>query len=236
MAGRTGGLIDLRLDSDGAQLFAGAGDAMLATLREWYAGAQKAPGTRITRLEALAPFLTGNGPVAQLVAKALGPRVRPVRAIAFNKSPGSNWSLGWHQDRTINVARRADVEGFGPWTVKQGSPHVEPPFALIAAMLTLRIHLDPVTPANAPLDIALGSHRQGYIPESRVAEVVAASPIVACLAQPGDIWAYATPILHASARSTGTDQRRVLQVDYSADNLPAPLEWALDISSEVAAD
>ena len=164
-----------------------------------------------------------------LASRLLGRSARPVRAIAFDKSPSTNWALGWHQDRTINVATRTEVAGYGPWTVKQGSPHVQPPFALVEAMLTVRIHLDPVTPDNAPLEIALGSHRQGYIAEGRVADVVAQSEVLACFAAPGDMWAYATPILHASRRSTAAGQRRVLQVDYCALDLPAPLAWALDL-------
>lgn len=229
MAGGTRGLSDLRLDCDGAQLFAEAGAAMLPALEEFYVSAPHAPGRRITRLGALAPFLTGAGPVAALAARLGGTAMRPVRAIAFDKSPDANWALGWHQDRTINLAARAEVEGYGPWTVKQGSPHVEPPFAVIAAMLTLRIHLDPVTPDNAPLEIALGSHRKGYIAEPDVVAVVGGSDLALCLAAPGDVWAYATPVLHASQRSRKPARRRVLQVDFSAAELPAPLEWALQI-------
>lgn len=200
---------------------------MLPALATWFAQAPRAPGTRLDRLGVFTPFLAPSGPLAALASRLIGRPARPVRAIAFDKSPDSNWALGWHQDRTVNVAARAEVEGFGPWTVKQGQIHVQPPFALIANMVTLRIHLDPVTPDNAPLEIALGSHRAGLIAEPRVPEVVAASEVCACLADPGDVWAYATPILHASSRSVGANRRRVLQVDYSADTLPAPLEWAL---------
>ena len=46
-----------------------------------------------------------------------------------------------------------------------------------------------------------------------------------CLAEPGDIWGYATPILHASARAEDTAHRRVLQVDYAVADLPGGLEW-----------
>jgi hypothetical protein len=205
---------------------------MLPTLGAWYAEAPNAPGTRLDRLGAFAPFLSPPGPVTALASRLIGRPARPVRAIAFDKSPEANWALGWHQDRTINVAARAEVEGYGPWTVKQGHLHVQPPFALIEGMVTLRIHLDRVTHDNGPLEIALGSHREGLIAEPRVAEVVGASEICACLAEPGDIWAYATPILHASRRSVSLGPRRVLQVDYSAETLPDPLEWALDIFGE----
>ena len=200
---------------------------MLSALERWYASAPPAPGTRITQLGPLGPFLTGSGPIASLVAQLGCIGMRPVRAIAFDKSPESNWALGWHQDRTINVASRAEVEDYGPWTMKQGSPHVQPPFFLIKEMLTVRIHLDPVMLDNAPLLIARGSHLRGYIAEGEVSSVVASSSLAECLAQPGDVWVYATPILHASQRSRSDMRRRVLQVDFSAAELPAPLEWAL---------
>ena len=95
----------------------------------------------------------------------LGEAARPVRAILFDKTPSTNWGLPWHQDRTIVVTRRVEVEGFGPWTVKRGLLHVAPPFDLLAGMVTLRIHLDPVPETNAPLLIAPGSHRLEQIPE-----------------------------------------------------------------------
>jgi hypothetical protein len=234
VAGGAGGLSNPQLASEGATLFPDAALSMLPALRRWYDKAPPAPGTRITQLGCLSPFLTEDGPIARLAKDLIGPHARPVRAIAFDKSPTANWSLGWHQDRTINVAPRAEVSGFGPWTVKQGSPHVQPPFALVAAMITFRIHLDPVTSDNAPLEVAVASHRQGYIPEGEVLRVVESSQKLVCLAQPGDVWAYATPILHASQKSTGSGPRRVLQIDYSAESLPPPLAWVLDISSAVS--
>lgn len=176
-------------------------------------------GIRLHGVPGLAELL------ASCAAQLPGPGYRPVRAILFDKSGANNWSLGWHQDRTIAVRQRADVPGFAPWSVKAGMIHVEPPFALIEAMRTLRIHLDPVDETNAPLLIAPGSHRLGRIPEAEVEATVARCGTYTCLANRGDIWLYATAILHASAASTAQTGRRVLQVDYSADALPPPLEW-----------
>jgi len=48
---------------------------------------------------------------------------------------------------------------------------------------------------------------------------------VACLAEKGDVWLYATPIVHASAAAAGSGRRRVLQVDFSASALPGGLDW-----------
>ena len=92
-------------------------------------------------------------------------------------------------------------------------------------MLTLRVHLDPVDADNAPLLVAPGSHRFGRVAEAEAAATVARCGTATCLAEAGDVWLYATPILHASAASTGGRRRRVLQLDFAAGPLPAGSEW-----------
>jgi hypothetical protein len=182
-------------------------------------------GARLYGVSALQPFLTLPGAIAMPAAAALGESVRPVRAILFDKTPTTNWSVAWHQDRTIAVAKRIEVEGFGPWTHKGGMLHVAPPFDVLARMVTLRVHLDPVPATNSPLLIAPGSHRAGRIPAADVLAVVQRCGIAACLADAGDIWLYATSILHASEAAQLPSHRRVLQVDFAADALPGGLEW-----------
>lgn len=182
-------------------------------------------GVRIAGLPSLGPWLAANGAVGRLAAAALGPAARPVRAVLFDKSPGNNWRLAWHQDRTVVVKRRRAVEGFGPWSVKAGLQHVAPPWSVLSRMLTLRLHLDPVGPDNAPLLIAPGSHRLGILPEAAIPAAVASCGALACLADPGDVWVYATPILHASEPAEAPTRRRVLQIDYAAAELPGGLEW-----------
>ena len=77
----------------------------------------------------------------------------------------------------------------------------------------------------APLLTAPGAHAMGRIAEPDVAAVVDHCSTVTCPARAGDIWAYATPILHASDAAHRPRRRRVLQVDFSADPLPGGLEW-----------
>ena len=183
------------------------------------------PGVRLFGRDRLEEMLSPPGPIGALAAETLGPRVKPVRAILFDKAPDNNWSLGWHQDRTIAVRRKIEVEGFGAWTRKAGILHVAPPWAILMKMLTVRIHLDRVDEDNAPLIVALGSHDLGRISEDRVEAMAQSLPQMACLANAGDIWVYATAILHASDAARLPRRRRVLQVDYAADDLPGGLEW-----------
>lgn len=213
----------MRLDLDGAQLFPAAfGPAGVAELADALSLPEDRPGARLGVTPGLASMLA---PADSIAAIVLGPAARPASAKLFDKSPARNWALGWHQDRTVPVRERREVPGFVQWTIKAGIAHCVPPFEILARTLTLRVHLDPVGPDNAPLLIAPGSHRLGPVAEPLVAAAVDRLGSQACLADAGDVWAYRTPILHASDRARLPARRRVLQLLYSADRLPGGLEW-----------
>lgn len=217
-----------RLDfvRDGAQLYAGVVAGIVSELRELFAGQpQHVAGIRLHGIPALRTLLASDGEIGAFAASIMGPQSHAVRAILFDKTAETNWSLGWHQDRTICVRQRIDIAGYGPWTVKGGMQHVAPPFDLLSRMVTLRVHLDDVPEDNAPLMIVPGSHKLGRIPETGIDEAVSQLGQQLCLAETGDIWAYATPIVHGSKAATRPARRRVLQVDFSGDNLPGGLEW-----------
>lgn len=65
-----------------------------------------------------------------------------VRVILFDKTPENNWLVTWHQDKTIALSGKAEIEDWGPWTVKDGTHHVQPPLDVLNNMVTFRIHLD----------------------------------------------------------------------------------------------
>ncbi len=219
--------IDLCFEEDGAQIFTEALDtaACLAIEQAIADLPGDVPGVRIGFAPALRAMLAVDGPIGSIAASALGPDARAVRAVLFDKTAARNWALGWHQDRTIVVEQRADVNGFGPWTVKAGLVQVEPPFALLERMVTIRVHLDPVDAKNAPLRIVPGSHRLGRLPEASIKHIVEERGERPCLANRGDVWLYATPIVHGSRAADPPRRRRVLQVDYAAVDLPEPLRW-----------
>jgi hypothetical protein len=217
----------IAFDADGARHVPAALDgAALQGLRTALCSLPAAQaGVRVHGIAALRPFLATTGPVGAVAASVLGEACRPVRALLFDKTPDANWSLGWHQDRTVCVAQRIEVDGFGPWTVKHGLLHVAPPFDVLRRMVTLRVHLDPVPAANGPLLIAPGSHLFGRIIQADVPRIVERCGVFECLAGAGDIWLYATPILHASGPAVEPGHRRVLQVDFAAGELPGGLRW-----------
>jgi hypothetical protein len=214
----------MQLLPDGAQLFHGvAGDEdLLSLICLFTRRAEAGAGARLSPSRQLRPLLRGANAVAESV---LGAAARAVGAKLFDKNPARNWALGWHQDRTIAVRERRDVPGFAQWTIKSGIAHCVPPFTLLERSLTLRVHLDRVGADNAPLLIAPGSHRLGAVAEPDIPAAVSRFGAHACLAEAGDIWAYATPVLHASERARAPTRRRVLQLLYSAETLPGGLEW-----------
>ena len=205
---------------DGALRIAGLFDAV--RLEQLRALPVAGPGARLH--DPALPDLIA--PATAAASELLGAEAWPVRAVLFDKTIDANWSVAWHQDRTIPVRERVEVEGFGPWSRKAGALHVAPPISVLERMATLRIHIDPVGPDNAPLKAALGSHRLGLVPARQAAATAAGMPQTICRAEPGDVWAYWTPILHASDRAAQPSRRRVLQVDYAAHDLAGGLVWA----------
>jgi hypothetical protein len=220
-------LTSLTLREHGAQWLPGAVVRDLDSLRMAVASLPKdQAGIRLRGVTALEPFIEPNGSIGIIAAAFLGSESRAVRAILFDKTEATNWSLAWHQDRTICVKRRIDVEGFEPWTIKDGLQHVAPPFDILSRMVTMRVHLDDVPETNAPLLIAPGSHTEGLVRIDAVPAVVQRCGVQTCIAAAGDVWIYATPILHASAAATAPAHRKVLQIDFAAEDLPGGLEWA----------
>ena len=94
-------------------------------------GAVDGPGRRgILGLPQIAR-LAFSKRLLDLVQPHLPAQPRPVRGIYFDKNPEANWLVAWHQDLTLAVRNQFDVPGFGPWSVKEGVPHVQPPVFLL---------------------------------------------------------------------------------------------------------
>lgn len=211
----------------GAELQAGAlRNGEMAQLHGLFdAHKPSGPGKRVFGDPILSVLLQPGSSIHGVASTKLGPEARAVRALLFDKRADANWALGWHQDRTIAVKERLHIDGYGPWSCKNGIHHVEPPIDILESMITLRVHLDPCGPANAPLKIIPGSHLLGRIPVADINEEVAGLGSYTCTAQQGDVWVYATTILHASDAATHPSSRRVLQLDYATRELPGGLQW-----------
>jgi ectoine hydroxylase-related dioxygenase (phytanoyl-CoA dioxygenase family) len=180
-------------------------------------------------LLALGPIrdLAAKAAVRRLVEPLIGARTIPVRALFFDKTPEANWPVLWHQDLTMAVAERHDLPGWGPWSVKAGIVHVEPPPALLAQMLTIRLHLDDCHTDNGPLRVIPGSHRLGRLTREAVASARRTGKEQALIAQAGAAILMRPLLLHASSPAANPRRRRVIHIEFAAcDLLPPQLRWA----------
>jgi hypothetical protein len=171
-------------------------------------------------------------PLRRLLDPILGSEWLPVRAILFDKIPSANWKVPWHQDLTIAVDRRLEIEGFGPWSAKAGVIHVQPPVAVLEKMIAVRIHLDKCDEANGPLRVIAGSHRYGRIPEKHIERYLAEEPVT-CLVPSGGVLLMRPLLLHASSSSQSPGHRRVIHIEYAACKLPSGLLWHSEIDPAV---
>jgi ectoine hydroxylase-related dioxygenase (phytanoyl-CoA dioxygenase family) len=165
------------------------------------------------------------GPVRSLVEPILGTRATVVRSLLFDKTPDANWKVPWHQDLTIAVKERREVAGFGPWSVKAGVPHVQPPLSVLERMLTLRLHLDDCGQDNGALRIVPGSHRFGFLPLDRAQRLRQEQGDVTCIVSRRDAVLMRPLILHASSPARLPSHRRVVHLEFAAEQLPEGLNW-----------
>jgi phytanoyl-CoA dioxygenase PhyH len=170
--------------------------------------------------------LCETAPIRSAVESILGPGAAPVRGLLLDKTPGTNWKVGWHQDLIIAVRERVEVPGFSGWSVKAGVTHAHPPAAVLEKMLTLRIHLDECGEANGPLKVLPGSHLHGKLTGEEIRRWRERVSPVLCVAPRGGILLMRPLLLHASSPAAAPAHRRVLHLEFASDPLPGGLEWA----------
>lgn len=133
-------------------------------------GPVEGAGTRGLMANPAVKQLARNPRILELLRPHLPGEPLPVRTIYFDKSPESNWVVAWHQDLTLALRKRVEIAGFGPWSVKEGVPHVQPPVELLEQMLTIRLHLDDCDEENGALRVVPGSHRMGRLAPRQIQE------------------------------------------------------------------
>jgi hypothetical protein len=170
--------------------------------------------------------LAVSGAPADRAREVLGGAARPVKITAFDKTAGANWKVPWHQDFTIAVRERRSAEGFGPWSVKDGIPHVQPPAEILARMLAVRVHLDETPADHGALRVVPGSHRLGRIAAGDIPEWRVRLGEVTCPVGEGGAMLMRPLLLHASSKSHTGGHRRVIHIEYAGCDLPCGLEWA----------
>ena len=162
--------------------------------------------------------------LSTIISQLFGNDYTVVKSIYFDKPGTSNWFVAYHQDLTISVNEKAEIAGFGPWSVKQNQYAVQPPLSILENNFTIRLHLDDTDENNGALRVIPGSHRKGiYRPETIDWNVESE---VFCNVLKGGIMIMRPLLLHASSRTNNEHQRRVAHIEFSNQQLPAPLRWS----------
>lgn len=168
--------------------------------------------------------LACSKPIRKLARSVVGDNRFAVRGILFNKTEEANWKVAWHQDCVIAVAARNDVPGWAPWSIKAGVHHVRPTSGIMSRMLAIRIHLDECGAENGPLRVVPGSHKHGFLSDRQIQDWPK-SGAVTCIASRGDAILMRPLLLHSSPPATVPSSRRVIHLEFAADELPNGVDW-----------
>lgn len=141
-------------------------------------------------------WLAGHEGLLDFAGRLSQTPVRLSRLQAFDKRPGTNWFVPWHQDRAEDGQDR--------------------PVTVLERTLALRIHLDDCSEDSGPLEVIPRSHTQGRLEADAIARAVAETPPLLYLAARGDILALRPLLLHRSQRANRPTARRVIHIEYAA--------------------
>lgn len=166
-----------------------------------------------------------NNNFKNLVQTIFGEEMRFIsKSIYFDKPEKSNWFVSYHQDLTISVDRKVELEGFQNWTTKQNQFAVQPPIEILEKTTTFRIHLDDTSKENGALKVISESHKKNiYRPEKIDFDKEKEE---FCEIKKGGVMLMKPLTLHASNRTTNRKRRRVIHIEMNTQELPFDLQWS----------
>jgi predicted DNA-binding transcriptional regulator YafY len=164
-----------------------------------------------------------NTNLKKILSKA-GANLYLAKAIFFDKPPASNWYVTWHQDATINVKKKIEVDGFYGWTKKGTVISVCPPDEILKKTLTVRIHLDDTNDSNGGLKVIPGSHNK-RLKDEEIAVITQNSIPQSCEVKSGGVHLMKPLLLHASSKVMNQKHRRVIHLEFNSVELPEDMEW-----------
>jgi len=169
--------------------------------------------------------LANSNKLMELAKSILGSRPQIVRVIFFDKTPEKNWLVTWHQDKTIALSHKAEVNEWGPWSIKDNVHHVQPSLDVLNSMVTFRVHIDGADVNNGCLKVVLKSHMLGILSQKKIENITSRESYL-CQVNAGDMVIMKPLILHSSNKSLNPNHRRVVHIEYSNYKLPGELSWA----------
>ena len=171
-----------------------------------------------------------NEKLKEIISKNFGDDYFITKSIYFDKPEKSNWFVSYHQDLTISVNRKIELENFENWTNKQNQFAVQPPSEILENNFTIRIHLDKTTKENGALKVLNKSHKKGIYRTENINIEDETETI--CEIDKGGIMIMKPLIFHASNKTTNNERRRVIHIECSNQILPNELEWSEKMNFE----
>jgi ectoine hydroxylase-related dioxygenase (phytanoyl-CoA dioxygenase family) len=165
--------------------------------------------------------LAQDSRLLRIAKGVLGSKAFPFRATLFDKSPASNWLVVWHQDTALPLRNKQEVQGWGPWSVKDGVIYAHAPADALSQVMALRVHLDDSTAQNGPLRVLPATHTLGVLTDDEIHQLSTQVSAVDCVVPTGGVLAMRPLIVHASSKSQSESSRRVLHIEYAACELTA---------------
>ncbi|WP_433835474.1 phytanoyl-CoA dioxygenase family protein [Flavobacterium anhuiense] len=169
------------------------------------------------------PFVF-NENLQKIIKSTFGEGFFITKSIYFDKPEKSNWFVAYHQDLTISVDQKIEVENFENWTVKQNQFAVQPPTEILENNFTIRIHIDKTTKYNGALKVINNSHSKGILRIENLDFEKEKETI--CEVEKGGIMIMKPLLFHASNKTTNNERRRVIHIEFSRQQLPNGLEWS----------
>lgn len=107
---------------------------------------------------------------------------------------------------------------------------VQPPDAVLADLIAVRVHLDDSAVGNGPLRVVPGSHENGRLTAAAAVSQRTVAGEVVCSAARGGALLMRPLLLHASSKADVDMPRRVLHFLFGPSELPLGLQWHLAIA------
>lgn len=165
-----------------------------------------------------------NEKLQKVISELFGKNYFVIKSIYFDKPETSNWYVSYHQDLTISVDKKIELDNFKFWTTKQNQFAVQPPIKILENIYTIRIHLDDTDENNGALKVIEKSHlKKIYRPENIDWKT---EKETTCNVNKGGIMIMKPLTLHSSSRTTNNKKRRVIHIEFSDTNLPNGLNWS----------
>lgn len=123
------------------------------------------------------------------------------------------------------MKHRAEIDGYGPWTIKAGVVHVQPPISVLENMLAIRIHLDDCDDRNGVLRVLPGTHKLGRLSADQITAAQAEITSVNATVKTGGAVLMKPLLLHSSSLGSDPSHRRVIHIEFASAGLPGGLSW-----------